>query len=517
MAVSKPGFTEGLRGRMHAPALNRRVYYLISQEGRDSARLLGMAGQELEPSQAIEVMGGPHGSYHEIIVAPSSQECDTIRARCPEDPQRAAAEAGTRIAKAYAQGRPFVLAIHEQDGRFHFHVAVAGSRSERALGKHGQIQKAWDQEIFGDEPRIQDWSSHLRFKEERARLQQVIRDQKENDLQRRAAVKRATPDRKTEAARPFERKARELIERRYTVELSAIQARYEARGALGSPRHQVELERAGHRRTGTLRRLEDRETARELGAVKAHLGRAVNTGGRVAQQGTRMVGSIGRSAIDRAMKEMGVPAPMRMVTRSALVLGQEVIQTALRASQGAAKAAAKSSVHIVQASMKLGMGLVAAIPTGGASLKIAGKEASQDLAKAGKELGQGAIQAGMQVGKGMARAAASSAQELMPRELRLAVSVAATAARTTVGVAKDAVTLSPLSLGKTLAGGGMEVGKTAASAAGVRTGLPEPLRRAFQVAGWIPVVGIAAKAAEVAAETAQTVVNAASRGMEVDR
>jgi hypothetical protein len=476
-----------------------------------------MAGHELEPSQAIEVMGGPHETYHEIIVAPSRQECEMIRARYPDDPQRAVIEAGIRITKAYAQGRPCVLAIHEQDSRFHFHPAVAGPMSERALGRHGQIQKAWDREIFGDEPRIQDWSAHLRFKEERARLQQVIREQKENEHQRREAVKQAAPGRKTEAARPFERKARELIERRYGTELSAIQARYEARGALGSPRSQVELEQTGHRRTGALRRLEDRETARELGAVKARLGRTVDTGGRVAQQGTRMVGSIGRAAIDRAMKEIGVPAPMRTVTRSALVLGQEVLQTALRASQEAAKAAAQSSVHITQASMKLGIGLVTALPTGGASLKVAGKEASQDLAKAGKELGQGALRAGVEVGRGTAGAATAGAQELMPRELRLAASAATTVARTTAGIAKDAVTLSPLSLGKTLTGGAMEIGESAASIAGVRASLPEPLRRAFQIVGWIPVVGIAAKAAEVAAKTAQTAVNAASRGMEVDR
>ena len=517
MAIIKPGFTVGFRGRVQAPGWNRRAHYLASEHDRDSARLLGMAGQELEPSQAIEALGGPRGHYHEIIVAPSTQECATIRARCPENPQRAAAEAGNRIAKAYAQGRPYILAIHEQDGRCHFHVAVAGSMSERALGRHGQIQKAWHCEIFGDEPRIQDWAAHLRFKEEKAHLQQVIREQKENELQRREAVKRAASGHKTEAARPFEMKARALIERRYTVELRAIQARYEARGASGSPRHQVELEQAGHRRSGALRRLEKRETDRELGAIKASLGRAVNTGGRVAQRDTRALGSIGRVAIDQAMKAMGVPAPVRTVTRSTMVLGEEAIQTALRASLAAAKAAAQSSVHIAQASMKLGVGLMAALPTGGASLQAAGGDAAQDLAKAGKELGQGAAMAGVEIGKGAARTATTGTHEFLPREMRLAVSVATTAAKTGVGVVKDALTLSPLDLGKTLAGGAMEFGKCAASAAGIRSTLPEPLRRAFQLAGWIPVVGIAAKATELATGVAHTAITAASRGMEVDR
>jgi hypothetical protein len=206
-----------------------------------------------------------------------------------------------------------------------------------------------------------------------------------------------------------------------------------------------------------------------------------------------------------------------MVTRTALVLAEATIQTALRASQEAVKAAVQSSVHISQASVKLSIGLVAALPTGGASLEAAGKEAVLDLTKAGKELGQGAVLAGAEVGKGTVRALSTGAQEFIAGELRLAASVATTTAKTTAGVAKDVVTLSPLSLGKTLAGGALELTKSAASAAGIRTSLPEPLRRAFQVAGWIPVVGIAAKAVELATETTQSAIGAAGRGMEVDR
>ena len=517
MAIIKPGFTAGFRGRAQAPTWNRRAHYLASDHDRDSARLLGMAGQELDPSQAIETLGGPRGIYHEIIVAPSTRECETIRARCPEDPQRAAAEAGNRIAKAYAQGRPYVLAIHEQDGRFHLHVAVAGSRSEWALGKHGQIQKAWDRESFGDEPRIQDWGAHLRFKEEKARLQEVIRKQKENELQRREAVKRAMPGHKTEAARPFEVKARELIERRYVTELTAIQARYEARGALGSPRHEAEMEQATQRRTGSMRRLENREMHRELGAAKARLGRAADSAGRVANRGTRVVGSIGRAAVDKALKEMGVPAPVRAITRSTMAVGEEALQTALRASLEASKAAAHSSLHLTQASLKLGAGLVLALPTGGVSLQSAGKEVGQNLAKAGKEMTQGIARAGAGVGSGVTRIATTGVQELLPRELRLATNPAATVARTTVGAVKDVATLSPVALVKTLAVGAFDLTKTTANVAGVQTHLPAPLRQAFKVAGLIPVVGIAAKATELATEVAHTAISAASRGMEVDR
>jgi ribosomal protein L7/L12 len=493
------------------------MHYLASEHDRDSAFLLGADAQELNPNQAAEVLGGPQAAYHEIIVAPSQPECEAIRARCPEDPGRAAREAGDRLAKAYAQGRPYVLAIHEQDGRFHYHLAVAGPMPERALGRSGQMQKTWDREFHGDEPRIQDWAAHQRFQKERVRLQEVIRAQKENEHTRREAVKRAPPERKADIARALERKARELVEERYQVEVRAIQARYQARGTLGGPRHLVELEQAEHRRTGAMRRLERRETAREIGVAKARLGRAVDSGGRALQKTTSRGGRMAIRAVDMGLKSLGVPRPVRKLTGVSLVLAQEAVQSALLVAQEAAKAAARSSIHMAQASVKLGVGLVTAIPTAGASLKASGKEVAQDLTQAGKELGQGAVRTGAAVGKGATQAAVATGQELIPGGLGLAGQAASVTARTTGGAVKDVLTLSPLSLGQTLAGGALDLGKTAARAAGANTSLPESLRRSFQVAGWVPVVGIAAKAAQVTAETAQAIHNARCRGPEVDR
>ena len=95
--------------------------------------------------------------------------------------------------------------------------------------------------------------------------------------------------------------------------------------------------------------------------------------------------------------------------------------------------------------------------------------------------------------------------------------MATTTARTAFGATKDLVTLSPLSLGRTLAGGATDLGATVARGAGLTARLPEPVRRALQVIGWLPVVGTVSKVAEVAAETAQTVANATSRGVEVER
>jgi hypothetical protein len=476
-----------------------------------------MEGMDLTPAQAIEAMGGKSAPYHEIIVAPSEAECRTILGRNPSESSRAAEESGRRLAQAYANGRPYLLAIHEQNGRFHFHIVVRGSMPEQALGRHGSVQKHWDREIFGDEPRIQDWEAHQRFREEKVRLQEVIREQKENERQRREAVKRAEPGRKAEAARPFERKARLFIERRCLTELAALRARYESRGMLGSPRHKAELEKVEHRRTGALRRLEQRETSRELGVVKARLGRAVDQGGRAVQHGTRVAGRIGRMALDKAMKELGIPAPLRKVSRAGLVLAQEATQATLRASMEAAKAAARSGIHVGQASVKLATGLVAALPTAGASLKVAGKEASQDLAQAGKELGQGATRAGAELGKGAGRAVAAGGRELLPQEIQAGVQTATMTALTAAGATKDLVTLSPLSLGRTLAGGATDLSASAARGTGLTTKLPEPVRRALQVIGWLPIVGSVSKVAEVAAETTQTVANAASRGVEVDR
>jgi hypothetical protein len=247
-----------------------------------------MGGQELSPAQAIEAMGGKSAPYHEVIVAPSDAECRTLLGRNPTDPSHAASDAGQRLVRAYANGKPYLLAIHEQDRRFHYHIVVRGAMPERALGRHGMVQKHWDREIFGDEPRILDWDAHQRFKAESVRLREIIRGQKENERQRREVVKRADPEHKAVAARPLEQKARLLIEERYLTEIAALQARYESRGMLGSPRHQAELERVEHRRMGGIRRLEKRETARELGLAKTRISRAVHTGGRIVQRGTRV-------------------------------------------------------------------------------------------------------------------------------------------------------------------------------------------------------------------------------------
>jgi hypothetical protein len=126
MAIIKPGFRPGFRGRSAPAAWSRRAHYLASELERDGVVLQSLDRCDLTAEQAVEALGGPHVAYHEIILAPSIHECAMIRGRQQDGPRGAALEAGHRVAKAYAKGRPYVLAMHEGDGRFHFHLAVAG-------------------------------------------------------------------------------------------------------------------------------------------------------------------------------------------------------------------------------------------------------------------------------------------------------------------------------------------------------------------------------------------------------
>lgn len=388
MPIITPGHTPGFRGRKLPATWVRRTEYLRAEHGRDGVALQGPGGQDLTAAQSVRLMGGPEAEYHEIIVAPSQAECDAIRGRNPKAPRVEALQAGHRVAQAYTQGRPYVLAMHEQDGRFHFHIAAPGSRSNLALGRHGSMQKAWDREFLGDEPRIQDWQAHRRFKALKAQLEEVIQTQREVVRARREAVREAPPGQKLVTARPFDERARDLVGRRYELEVATLLARYEARGAVGSPRHLAELEQVHHRRIGAEHRLERRGT---------------------------------------------LPIP-----------GRE------------------------QSSER---GLVSA----------------QGLQSAGHR-------------------ALALAERALPRELQPAARIATTLAQTAVDLTKDAVNLSPVSMATTLIKGAARGVKEVARAAGSGgAALPEPVQRALQVAGWVPVVGQVASAVQGVAEVANVV------------
>jgi hypothetical protein len=431
--------------------MGRRAYYLIAEHDRDSARLVNADGRELTAPEVIALMGGAEAEYYEIILAPSAAECRLIEARNPEDPQRAIQEAGLRMLQAQSGGRKHVLAIHEQEGRFHFHFVIAGRMPERTLGLHGHLQKRWNQEVLGDEPRIRDWEAHRRFRELRGQLQVLIEEQRVLKQQRREAVQGAEPGYKREVARPFDERAMALLEARYTLELSAIHARYEARGSLGSPRHQAEVEQAEHRHTAARRSLDRRMQGRPI--PDRSLGRGVPE--RTLSHGAKRLAT---NAAEQALGCNQMPEPMRKGTHISLALAAGAVESAIRGQLGASSLGTLS-------------------PT-----RIRGLQSAQILTHALPEN--------------------ESAQAL------------GALARTALKVAQDLAT-SPPKIVLTLVQGGADLLLAATRKMGQP--LPEPLRRAFEAAGAVPVVGVGAKVLQKAVEMASPITPGTSRAPEVDR
>ncbi len=477
--IIKPGFTPGSRGRWTPAKWDRRSHYLASEHGRVAVVLVGAAEQELTVQQAIEALGRDC-EYHEIIIAPSRVECDAIRARNPEDPTAEALAFGHRLASAHSQGRPYVLTMHEQDGRFHFHLNVQGPMPAQALGKHGEVQQVWDREFFRGDERIVDWAAHRRFQAERARLQELIRRQQEHERRRREAVRAAAPEKKAEVGRSLERTSRDLIEQRYLLELSALGARYESRGAHGSLHHQAEQDRAEFRRTAALRRVERREHHRQMLAVKGRVTEVMGGAERQTAKAIKATGQVSRTAVDAALREMGVSRPLRATARISVTLASATAQAAVQAAMEAAKAAARSSLHLARGSASLAMGLIAAPFTGGASLRAGVRQAEQDLTIAAKEAGRGLERIGHVSAEGVSQITTSTVRGAVPWELQSLAEAAA---------GKPGAILSRQ--------------------------LPEEVRRALQVAGILPASPLAV-ALRLASDLGRSV-QSSGRGMERDR
>ena len=454
MAVDKLGFTPGFRGRQQPASLGRRAFYLIAEHDRDSARLLDSGGRELCAREAIALMGGPNAQYYEVILAPSEAECRAIEARNPGNLQQAIDQSGLRMMQTLANGRRHFLAIHEQDGRFHFHFVVAGPMPERTLGRHGSLQKQWKRELLGDEPRIQDWEAHRRFKELRAQLQSVIEEQRDLARQRREAVREADPERKREVAHPFDQRAQELTGTRHALELAAIHARYEARGSLGTPRHQAEVEQAEHRHTTAQRSLDRRMQGHALPSRSQGRG-AVE---RALAHGAERLAT---NAAEQALGTDRLPVPLRKGTHISLALAAGAVESAIRTQIGS-----------------LRLDLSAAVTPS----RLPGLQAARVLTQAlpdhdtGRALGS------------LTRTALKAAQDLAT---------------------------NPPKIVATLVHGGVDLLLSATQKMGQP--LPEPLQKAFEAAGWVPGVGIAAKVLQKGVEMASPRTPSASPHMELER
>jgi len=479
MPMILPGFTPGRLGRMTPARFDRRVYYLAAEHDRDAVVMSGVAETELTIEQAIEALGKDN-EYHEIVIALSFAESDALRLRRPEDPKAEAMALGHRLAKSCTKGRPYLLALHEQGGRFHFHLAVKGPQLARTLGRHGEVQRAWDKEFFQGEGRIIDWEAHRGFQEQKAHLQALIRQQQEHERHRREAVRAATPEKKSEVGRAYEKKSRELIEQRYLLELASAESRYESRGTVGSPEHRAEQERAEFRRTAALHRLDRRERHRQMRTAKGRITQVLGASGRQASQAARATGQVSRTALDAALREMGAPRPLRAGARVAVTLATETAQATVRAAMEAAKAAARSSLHCARGSASLAVGLVAAPFTGGASLTTGLRQAGQDLAAATQEARMGLVRTAQVSAEGMTNLTRSAISEATPYQLQALT---------------DAASGRPVRL--------------------VSQTLPPEVRRALQLAGVLPAspISVALRLALDLAHSARP----SGRGMEVER
>lgn len=476
----KRGHTPGFRGRQTPARLDRRMHYLASEHGRTGVVLSGASEQDLTIEQAIEALGGPEAEYTEYIIAPSRAECEAIRSRCPENPKQEALATGHRIGRAFAQGRCYVLVMHEQDGRFHFHLDVQGPERAEALGRHGHLQKAWDQEFRTVAPQIRDWEAHQRFKGLKAELEDLIHQQRANDQQRMEAVRSAAPNQKLQAARPFEGRARELVERRYTLELATMEARYEARGCVGSPEHRVEQEQAAIRRVTALNRLEARNRDRQAGQNRDQ-GREPDQSPGRGNGARRASVRVAAPSLDLALREMGVDSKTRTGVRVSLSVASEASQATLKMAMEASRAALASSVHLTRASAGLVAGVLGAPLTGGEGLQVGLREAGREFSAALAEAGKGVIRSGEAAGKGLVTMAGSTTRGLASWELR---------------AASDMISGRPMS--------------------GVGQVLPDELRRAFQLAGVLPGSSVIA-ALRMAEGMGRGVQNSPSGGREVDR
>jgi hypothetical protein len=479
MVYIGPGFTPGRFGRMTPARFDRRVYYLAAEHDRDAVILAGTAEAELSIEQAIEALG-KDSEYHEIVIAMSFAESDAMRARRPDDPRGEALASGHRVAKRLTKGKPYILVLHEQDGRFHFHLAARGPLPTNALGRHGEVQRAWDLDFFRTEGRVIDWDAHRRFQASKTQLQALIRQQQEHERQRREEVRAAAPAMKSEVGRGFERKSRELIEQRYLLELSTLEARYESRGTQGSPEHRAERERAEFRRTAALHRLEHREHQRQMQDAKGRITQILGDTGRHASKAICATGQVSRTALDQALREMGAPRPLRAGARLTVTLATEASQAALRAALEASKAAARSALHCARGGASLAVGLVAAPFTGGASLTKGMQQVGQELSAAAQEAGKGLARTAQTTAQGVGNLAQATAREATPRELR---------------TISDVVAGQPERL--------------------ISQALPQELRRALQVAGVLPASPISV-ALRLAADLARNT-QPHSRALEVDR
>ena len=265
MAILKPGFTRGARGRQSKAGWGRRTSYLASEHDREKAELFARDGEDVRPvnrTEAIQELGGKDTYYRETIVALSENECRALEERAKGDKEAAQRMAAHGIGERLSEGKPYVVALHEEGNRWHLHVAVKDAERPELYGPRGEAQKAFEDYWRSSQPRtrIQDWDSHTRAKNMQAEIRDLGQNLRRLERERFEAVRQAKGKiAKLQIATGYIRKERQVIELRHNLEKKAVEARHASRGTLGSWEQKVDLERAQIRRAGAENRIQRRE------------------------------------------------------------------------------------------------------------------------------------------------------------------------------------------------------------------------------------------------------------------
>jgi len=270
--------------RGKAPIARTLFEYLEKEEGREACLLLDSSGNPVTAEELTREFGGERAAHWHAIVSPTFEDCRVLTDRHGGDRQAAAIAHGKAIAQRLERdtGRRVAFAVHleHRDGKahFHYHFVGQGETRVRLYGRSGVIQRAWDRAWSPEQQAIQNWKEHRTFQAAREELRSVQKEMRNLGEERRRAIAAAPPELKREVRESFKEPELALIERRYDLELKAINHRYAARNDVGSDRHQAELVDATNRQKGAITRAHHRGLPKEavLGSRRsAQLARAV--------------------------------------------------------------------------------------------------------------------------------------------------------------------------------------------------------------------------------------------------
>jgi len=335
MAILKPGFTPGARGRTSKATWGRRTAYLANEHDRDKAILFGRDEEDVRPitrAECIHALGGKNADYRETIVALSENECRALEERARGDKEIAQRSAAHGIGERLAEGNPYVVALHEEANRWHLHVAVKGQERTDLYGPRGEAQKAFEDYWRSTRPRLRvtDWEAYGRAKGLQAEVRKLGVDLWCLEREQFEAVRDAKgAPAKLSMALQFQVKERALILHRHGLEKRAIEERHTSVGTLGSWEQKVELERAQIRRAGAenrLQRRDDKLRERLEGWNRADTRFTRTTDRAFAQGRERLIQSVGRTAkvagrasaiAAKSLLQVHLPMEVRVLSRMA--------------------------------------------------------------------------------------------------------------------------------------------------------------------------------------------------------